>query len=93
MLKVVVPVREEILRAAERRRAAGFGEDIAGFLGKLIDLGFEHQLRELYRQFMAGDVSFGYFARELGVSTRDLYALLEDRELLTSNIGAERERQ
>ena len=92
-MRVVVPVREEILRAAERRRDTGVEEDIAQFLGKLIDLGFEHQLRELYRQLMAGDVSLGYFARELGVSIRDLYALLEERGLPTSSMGAERKLQ
>ena len=44
MPKVVVPVKEEILRAAERRKAAGASEGIAQFLAELIDLGFEHRL-------------------------------------------------
>jgi hypothetical protein len=45
VVKVVVPVKEEILRAAERRKAAGMGEDITQFLAELIDLGFEHRLQ------------------------------------------------
>lgn len=89
MLKVVVPVKEEILRAAERRKAAGVGENIAQFLTELINLGFEHRLQQLYRRFEAGEISLGYFANELGLGVRDLYAALEQRGLPTSNIGAE----
>ena len=64
--KVVVPVKEEILRAAERRKAAGGSEDIAQFLAELIDLGFEHRLQQLYRQFESGEISLGYFAERAG---------------------------
>ena len=88
MPKVVVPVKEEILRAAERRKAAGAGEGITQFLAELIDLGFEHRLRQLYAQFEGGEISLGYFAKELGLGIRDLYAALEQRGLLTTNIGA-----
>ena len=88
MPKVVVPIREEILRAAERRKAAGASEGISQFLAELIDLGFEHRLRQLYTQFEDGEISLGYFAKELGLGVRDLYAALEQRGLLTTNIGA-----
>ena len=87
MLKVVVPVQEDILRAAERHKA-GTGEEITQFLAELIHLGFEHRLQQLYRQFEAGEISLGYFAGALGLSVRDLYAGLEQRGLSTSNIGA-----
>ena len=88
MPKVVVPVREEILQAAEHRKAAGMDDDIAHFLAELINLGFEHRLQQLYQRFEAGEISFGYLARELGLNIRDLYATLEERGLPTSNIGA-----
>ena len=88
MLKVMVPVKEEILQAAERRKATGVDEDITQFLAELINLGFEHRLQQLYRQFEVGEISLGYFARELGLGMRDLYAALEQRGLPTSNIGA-----
>jgi hypothetical protein len=87
MPKVVVPVKEEILRAAERRKATGGSEGITEFLAELIDLGFEHRLRQLYAQFEAGEISLGYFAKELGLGVRDLYAALEQRGLPTTNIG------
>jgi hypothetical protein len=88
MLKVVVSVKEEIVQAAERRKATGAGDDIASFLSELINLGFEHRLQQLYQKYEAGEISFGYFAMELGLSIRDLYAALEERALPTSNIGA-----
>ncbi|MFQ5593575.1 MAG: hypothetical protein ACE5HA_05455 [Anaerolineae bacterium] len=86
MLKVVVPVKEEILRSAERRRASGAVRDISQHIAELIDLGFEHRLEQLYRQFETGEISLEYFANELGLSIRDLYSALEVRGLPTSNI-------
>jgi len=86
--KIVVPVKEAIPRAAERRKAAGGSEDVIQFLVELIDLGFEHCLQQLYRQFESGEISLGYFAKELGLCVRDLYAALEQRGLPTANIGA-----
>jgi len=88
MPKVVVSVKEEILQAAQRRKAAGMGEDTAQFLADLINLGFEHRLQQLYKEFEAGGISLGHFATELGLGVRDLYAALEQRNLPTSNIGA-----
>ena len=86
MPKVVIPVKEEILRSAERRRASGGGADVSQHLAELIDLGFERRLEFLYRQFEAGQISLEYFADEVGVSLRDLYSMLEERGLPTSNI-------
>ena len=50
--------------------------------------GFEYRLQRLYRRFEAGEISLGYFANELGLGVRDLYAALEQQGLPTSNIGA-----
>ena len=83
-----MPVREEILQAAERRKAAGIGDNVAQFLAELINWGFEYRLQQLYQRFEAGEISLGYFAKELGLNIRDLYAALEARGLPTSNIAA-----
>ena len=83
----MVPVEERILRAAERRRAEGTSEDIAEFLSELINLGFEHRLRQLYARFEAGEISLEYYADELGLGVREMYDALEQRELPTSNIA------
>lgn len=79
-------MKEEILRSAERRKARGAVQDVSQHLAELIDLGFEHRLERLYREFEAGKISLGYFADEMGLSVRDLYATLETRGLPTSNI-------
>ena len=81
-------MKEKILEALERRKAAGADEDISELLAELIDLGFEYRLRQLYERFEAGELSLEYFAQELGLNLRELYALLEERGLPTSNIGA-----
>jgi hypothetical protein len=86
MPKVVVPIREEILLSAERRRKVGLHEDIAEYLGELVALGFEYRLQQLYEQFEMGEISLEYFADEIGLSLRDLYDVLEQRALPTSNI-------
>ena len=60
----------------------------------LINLGFEHHLQQLYRQFEVGEISFEYFAGTLGLGVRELYGALEERGLPTSNIGlSTRERE
>jgi hypothetical protein len=87
VLKVIVPVKEEIVKAAERRKAKGLGDDISLFLAELIDLGFEHRLQQLYKRFESGEISIGFFAMEIGLNIRDLYATLEKRGLPTSNIN------
>ena len=87
MPQVVIPVKEEILRTAERRKALGAEKEIVSYLAELIDLGFEYRLRQGCQQFEAGEISLERFADELGLGLRDLYAALEERDLPTSNIG------
>ena len=79
MPRIVVPVKEEILRAAERRRATGVGEDIVEFLAELIDLGFEHRLQQLYRRFAAGEMSL--------VHSQDDFFCSRRKPKKTSNLG------
>jgi len=86
MLKVVVPIKEKILRSAERRKAGGSINEVSKFLGELIDLGFEHRLEQLHHEFEIGKISFEFFAKELGLGVRELYNELEKRGLPTSNI-------
>ena len=89
MVKVIVPVKEEIIKAAERRKAKGLDEEISQFLAELIDLGFEHRLLQLHKRFESGEISLEFFAMEMGLNIRGLYAILEEFELPTSNIKAQ----
>jgi len=47
---------------------------------------FEEKFSELYEQFQRSECSFGYRAEQLGVTAWDLYALLDRRGLLTTNL-------
>ena len=63
----------------------------AGELDKTIWLelpvrGFEEKLTELYEQFQRGECSLGYIAEQLGITTWELYELLERRGLRTTNL-------
>ena len=53
---------------------------------ELLARGFEEKLVELYEQFQRSECSFDYVAEQLGVTTWDLYDLLERRELRTTNL-------
>ncbi len=53
---------------------------------ELLARGFEEKLAELYEQFQRGECSFGYMSEQLGVTTWDLYDLLERRGLRTTNL-------
>ncbi len=86
MPKVVIPIREDILRSAERRKDSGAIPEVGEHLAELIDLGFKHRLEQLYRQFEEGRISLEYLANELGLGVRELYAALEKQGLPTSNI-------
>lgn len=86
MPQVVIPVREEILRTAERRKALGTETEVVNYLAELIDLGFEYRLQQYFQQFEAGQISLERFADALGLGVRDLYDALEKRNLPTSNI-------
>jgi hypothetical protein len=53
---------------------------------ELLARGFEEKLAELYEQFQRSECSLGYMAEQLGITTWDLYALLERRGLRTTNL-------
>ena len=53
---------------------------------ELLARGFEEKIVELYEEFQRGECSFGYMAEQLGVTTWDLYDLLERRNLRTANL-------
>ncbi len=53
---------------------------------ELIALGFEAQLRELYARYRRAECSFGHLAEALGMTTRELTHLLEERDWVTHNL-------
>jgi hypothetical protein len=53
---------------------------------ELLARGFEEKLAELYEQFQQGECSLDYMAEQLGVTTWDLYELLERQGMRTTNL-------
>ena len=47
---------------------------------------FEEKFSELDEQFQRSECRFSYMAEQLGLTAWDLYALLERRGLLTTNL-------
>ena len=50
-------------------------------LNELIMSGFEQKLFSLYKQYQAGEISLGWLGQELGLDLREIYELLEARNL------------
>jgi len=53
------------------------GKPDAAVRQEFLARGFEAKLAGLYEQFQRSECSFGYMAEQLGITTWDLYALLE----------------
>jgi hypothetical protein len=60
--------------------------DEATVLKDLVETGFEQRLRELHKEYQEGEISLGYLAEQLGVTTWRAYHLLEERGLRTANV-------
>jgi predicted HTH domain antitoxin len=76
-------LRDTMTFLSERLRA---GKPDEALRLELLARGFEEKLAELYEQFQRSECSFGYMAEQLGVTTWDLYNLLERRGLRTTNL-------
>ncbi|MCI0644323.1 MAG: nucleotidyltransferase domain-containing protein [Chloroflexi bacterium] len=83
---------EEMLANGNPLIEQALGEGISLFARRAageIDSGYEHRFLELYERFKEGAISLNYFAQELGLGLRGLYAELERRGLPSSNIPVE----
>jgi hypothetical protein len=57
-----------------------------GWKQVIITEGLEETFHDLYARYRAGEMSFGRFARELGLTVWDLTHLLEVMGLATTNL-------
>lgn len=57
-------------------------------VAELVALGFETLLERLYQRYRLGEMSFGRFAQELGVTTWELSHLLEEHGWSAHNLPA-----
>jgi len=47
---------------------------------------FEQKLQSLYQAYQEGEISLGYLAEKLGMTTWQLYHFLEERGWRTANV-------
>jgi len=69
-----------------KARAGRTGQNEIAVLEALVEERFEQRLAELYRMYQQGDISLGYLAEQLGMTTWHAYHLLEERGLRTANV-------
>ena len=82
---VSLELKEDVARFV-KTKAARDQTDEATILKDLVETGFEQRLRELYQEYQEGEISLGYLAEQLGVTTWRAYHLLEERGLRTANV-------
>ena len=58
-----------------------YNKSINEVVNELLAIGFEQKFSNLYRKYQAGEISLGWLGQELGLSLRNIYALLEKRNL------------
>ena len=56
-------------------------EDENRIIRELLEEGYEAKLGNLYRRYVNGEITFRNIARELGLESRELYQLLEEKHL------------
>lgn len=52
----------------------------------LMENGFEQKRRDLYRVYQEGEISLGFLAEKLGMTTWQVHHLLEERGWLAANV-------
>jgi predicted HTH domain antitoxin len=82
---VTVGLKEDIAQFV-KARAVRTGQNESSALEALIEERFEQRLAELYEMYQQGEISLGYLAEQLGMTTWRVYHLLEERGLRTANV-------
>jgi hypothetical protein len=82
---VSLELKEDVARFV-KTKAVRDRTDEATVLKDLVETGFEQRLRELHQEYQEGEISLGYLAEQLGVTTWRAYHLLEERGLRTANV-------
>jgi hypothetical protein len=77
---------EKDVAGSVKTKAVRDQTDEATVLKDLVETGFEQRLSELYQEYQEGEISLGYLAEQLGVTTWRAYHLLEERGLRTANV-------
>ena len=68
------------MRALEEKKAE------PDFFIKLVEKEYQTRLREFYDRYQRGEISLGYFAKEMGLGRREIEDVLEKKGLKVANI-------
>ena len=79
-------VWNETLELINTKLAKGMEIKKSPLLTELVLRGFEQKLSELYEEFQQGEISLGYLAEQLGISSWEAVHLLKERGLRTTNL-------
>jgi len=79
-VKVSITLDDRIARYIEARERA-VNKPPAELVADLLEEWYEAKLRELHRQYLAGDLTLRGMARQLGLDYRELYDLMEQKGL------------
>ncbi len=85
-MTLVNVVLERPIRRFVERKSQEFHVSPQETVAELVALGFETHLKNLYQRYRLGEISFGWLAQELGVTTWELEHLLEERDWPAYNL-------
>jgi len=77
-VKVSITLDDRIARYIEAQERAA-NKPPAEPVADLLEEWYEAKLRELHRQYLAGDLTLRGMARQLGLDYRELYDLMEQK--------------
>lgn len=80
IVEITVPVDERLSRYVEKR-AKEENKDQVEILESLLNEWYERELQRLHKSYLTGDITLRGMARRLGLNYRELYQLLEDRNM------------
>ena len=74
--KIPVSVSDEIIKYVESSN-----KDESEVLADLLKEGYEARLKKLYQKYRSGELTIRKISKLLGLSYREFYRLLEEKEL------------
>lgn len=77
---ITIKIKDEVAKYVTKYTTK-YNRPIDEVVNELLLIGFEQKFYELYKQYRKGEISLGWLAKELGLSLRDTYDLLERRDI------------
>lgn len=85
MAEITIKLREEVAQYVTARAKLDHLEQ-SDVVADLVESGFEQKLRDLYWAYQEGEISLGFLAEKVGMTTWQLYHLLDERGWRIANV-------